>query len=208
MTDSPYIDDNILPHTKYYYSIITRNSQGEVESDSDLIKYEFTVVNQEPSVPVIEDLIYTRFIPVVLRTGPATDTDGDPLQYFFTLKDDSGKILIDNAPANNPDDPDGLSYIIPQDLLNEEKNGEIFYWQVGVTDGYMFDEQQNPLYVYSQEGRVTIDTVAPEVLVSPRILTEYRSELELDITVIDQISGIKQVVYYVESGRCFAAGQR
>ncbi len=191
-----FIDQNLLPHSKYYYSVFTRNERGEVESNFEPEKYAFVVPNQEPSVPQVIAFSYANTIPVVLRTTGAIDSDGDHLKYCFSLKDNQGNLLLERVGPNNPDDFAGLSYIISSDLINEEHNGATFSWQVGVTDGYMFDENMNPVYIFSEEIPFTVDLDKPVIHIFPEDSSNYVSSLKLDFTIRDEISGLQYIAYY------------
>lgn len=191
-----FTDQNIIPHSKYYYAVFTRNERGEVESNFEPDKYAFVVPNQEPSIPEVIAFGYANTIPIVLRTTGAVDSDGDPLTYCFSLKDNLGNPLLEKVSPNNPDDPDGLSYVISGELINEEHNGATFTWQVGVTDGYMFDEEQNPVYRFSEELSFTVDLDKPVIHVTPEDTGSFVSRLQLDFTVRDEISGLQSIAYY------------
>lgn len=196
INDTQYIDEDLQPHTNYYYSVITSNQSGEIETGAELSKFSFTVPNIEPSEPVINDINYLNTIPAILRTAGSTDPDGDSLEYYFTLIDSSGNILLDNQLANNPDDPDGRSFIVPENIINIDKNGENYTWFVNVFDGHMYDEQGKKKYIQSKKVNSIIDTISPEINIKPEKLSDYVSNLELDVTVTDSLSGLSKIEYY------------
>ena len=183
-----YVDDNLQAHAVYYYKIETRNQDGIQETGFELENYIFEVPNQLPGEPLLVGYDFVNNLPLILKARPVIDPDGDNLYYYFFLKDNKGNILVDFEPGNMDE---GLSY----QYDGEFESGQILFWQVAVTDGFL-NEEGEPVYVYSREVRTIIDQDQPIIRLVDEIPSDYVSDLALEIIINDEISGLMEIEYY------------
>ena len=193
--DPVYTDRTIRAHGVYDYSILTRNKHQQEKIDPVLTKFRYMVPNQSPRPPVVigEDFSYINS-GMTLATAGSSDLDGDRLSYCFSLTDPGGKVLIADHPGND------LFYQLPADLFKDYRSGEVFTWQVGVSDGHSFDQNGGVSYIYSPpiESILDQDGVAITIKTIPEELDQqgFVADLTLEIGLSDQHSGIKGIKYF------------
>ncbi len=192
-----YTETNLKAHRRYNYYIQTRNSEQIQDYNLVLTPFLVEVPNQPPTVPAIDADKFQYINNIFLSTNGSTDRDGDPLTYYFTIKDESDNILLEKGPATGSD---GKSYQASFDIINQLNSGDMIKWKVLVTDGYTQDQDGRLGYVESPEISSTYDSERPGIeitTVPPNLdLAEFQLAFELDIKVSDQLSGLKSVDYY------------